>query len=148
MRSLIAGLGVMCAFSTAGDARADVGPAPKCPDGTYSAYLMGRRCVKNGYVLRQNAAGQVEQVPEGKPLNAPEKPVIVEDPAPARPNPPPAATAPNTPPPAPLEKKAGGCQATARSGGAESTLGMFAAVSLLLLARRRRDPAVAGRVSR
>lgn len=158
MRSLVAGLVVLCAVSTAGDVLADVGPAPKCPDGTHSAYLKGRRCVKNGYVLRENSEGHVEEVPFGIPVKRGPKPVPVGDdvpkdvpptapdapPVPEANTPPAPAPASSTPPSAP-EKKAGGCQTTDRSAGAASTLSMFAAVSLLLLARRRRAPSLAER---
>jgi MYXO-CTERM domain-containing protein len=144
MRSLFAGLVALCAIATAGDALADVGPAPKCPAGTHSAYLKGRRCVKDGYVLRENAEGHVEEVATGQPVASPRSPVPAnaDSPSDSPVTPPPSEATPSSPPPAP---KAGGCSTTAR--GAASTLelglGLFTALGLLLLARRRRVPAMA-----
>ena len=64
-------LGSVLALGVAMSARADVGPAPSCPSGTHSAYLYGRRCVKDGYHLVAGPDGNVTEVPDDKPVAAP-----------------------------------------------------------------------------
>lgn len=154
MRSLIGYLFLtpVLSMSLLGAAHADIGPAPKCPDGKYSAYLKGRRCVKNGYRLQEDAEGRVQEVriavpAEPKSLSPPPAqaaPAVTETPsAPAAPTPPaekPVAPAQEAAPPAPASAqttKSGGCAMAARSGSA-SLVGSFSALALLLASRRRR----------
>ena len=40
---------LVCNLFFVNQARADLIPPPKCPEGTYSTYAMGYRCVQNGY---------------------------------------------------------------------------------------------------
>lgn len=130
--SLSSAILLFAAAAQSGAARADVGPRPECPPGTHHAYLMGHRCVKNGYRLERNAEGDVVQVPiPGAPI-AP-APVI----APSGADDTTARSAP-TPPPAPASSgRAGGCSVAAR-GGAAPLVAPVAALALLFAVRRRR----------
>ena len=47
-------------------ARADVGPPPSCPPGTYHAYLYGHKCVPNGSHLERDPEGGVKFVKDGE----------------------------------------------------------------------------------
>ena len=80
---------------TSASALADLGPPPSCPSGTHSAYLFGRRCVKDGYHPEAAPAGGVVEVKDGATSPAPPAP---PDPAFATPPPKPIA-APEEPPP-------------------------------------------------
>lgn len=139
MRNLHAILFVLCASSAAGEVWADVGPAPKCPEGTYSAYLKGRRCVKNGYVLVQDADGNVRESRGPEPVAAPRAP----ESEPIAPIPPEKAAdkPPEKSPGKPAQ--ASGCAMSTHPGRELPSLPLLSALSLLLLTRRRRPSAVA-----
>ncbi|HRI68404.1 MAG TPA: MYXO-CTERM sorting domain-containing protein [Polyangium sp.] len=62
------------------DVRADLGPPPSCPPGTYHAYLYGHRCVPNGSHLERDPEGGVKIVKDGATLDAPPKPTFVTPP--------------------------------------------------------------------
>lgn len=79
-------------------ALADVGPRAPCPPGTHAAYLMGHRCVREGYHLFVVPGGGVVEVRNGDPDPTP--PVPSSD-ANAPPSPAPAPTPPPAPTPAP-----------------------------------------------
>ncbi|MFO0578368.1 MAG: hypothetical protein U1A78_30550 [Polyangia bacterium] len=131
---------LLAAAAQSGAARADVGPTPKCPPGTYHAYLMGHRCVKNGYRLEQNAEGLVVEVRiPGAPVEPAPIPIVPsgEDRAAAGSNP---ATNPATnsaPTPAPASsRRASGCTAADRGGTPAAAL--LTALALLVARRGRR----------
>ncbi len=143
-------LGSVLSLGVASSAMADIGPAPSCPSGTHSAYLYGRRCVKNGYHLVAGPDGHVTEVPDAKPVADP----TAKTPSPAAtptavPTPTPAATAAAIPaepqnktPQEPPQKsgKTGGCS---MSEGDIPMLGttLLAAglLGLALALRRRRE---------
>ena len=49
---------------------ADVGPPPSCPAGKHREYLMGHRCVKDGFHLEEDADGNVTEVASKLPTAA------------------------------------------------------------------------------
>ncbi|HND09160.1 MAG TPA: MYXO-CTERM sorting domain-containing protein [Pseudomonadota bacterium] len=107
-------------------ASADVGPAPSCPSGTHSAYLYGRRCVKDGYHLVQGPDGQVSEAPD-VPAAPPSK-----DPTPSSPEP------TKTPDPPRQVGKSGGCSAADSDIPMLGTTLLAAGLLGLALALRRR----------
>ena len=100
-------------------AHADVGPAPKCPEGTHSQYLYGRHCPRDGFHMEAQPDGGVIEVADGAtaptpPTEPPTVPPATDPPStvaevpptnptvaevpPATPPEPPAATPPEAPP--------------------------------------------------
>ncbi len=104
---------------------ADVGPAPPCPPGTYGAYLMGRRCVRDGYRLQQTADGSVEEVPI---------PGYVPQPEPAKPD----AAKPDAAKPGAAKSRGGCALAGSVANGAASPVAVLTALAGLGLRLRRR----------
>jgi hypothetical protein len=135
MRNRLGAIALVFSIATASTALADVGPAPSCPSGTYSAYLMGRRCVKNGYRLVQDEKGNVIEArdePTVSPSAAPVDTGPAVTPAPVTP-----AATPAAAPVQPKSDKAAACAMTTRGGSGVELLTLAAALALTLLSRRR-----------
>lgn len=125
--SLYLACAVMLALPSS--AAADVGPAPSCPSGTHSAYLYGRRCVKDGYHLVEGPNGQVTEEPDAKAATTP-----APTPAPT--------DGSKTPDPPRQPGKSGGCSATdSDSSMLGTTLLAAGLIGLGLALLRRRESA-------
>src|SRR5689334_4998901 len=119
MRNVLISLSLICTLGFPAAALADVGPAPSCPSGTHSAYLYGRRCVRDGYHL-EGKAGEVQEVPDATPVATP------------------PSKEPTKEPTKEPSKASGGCEMS-QSGDRSPGLGLLCALGLgLALSLRRR----------
>jgi hypothetical protein len=114
---------VALALTLSGSAAADVGPAPSCPTGQHSAYLYGRRCVKDGYHLEQ-AGGAVVEVADPPTAGRTQVGNTAGN----------NMASPPAPPPVP-PKQSGGCRLAGSSGASSAALCLMLALALL---RRKR----------
>ena len=70
MRSFPALVVFAAVASLALPAVADVGPPRSCPAGKHREYLMGHRCVKDGFHLEEDAEGHVTETADKLPTAA------------------------------------------------------------------------------
>ncbi len=111
-------------------ASADVGPAPSCPEGTYSQYCMGRRCVPNGKALDERC----QEIDGPKPLEPGPTPQPAE---PTKPEPTPQPAEPAKPEPTPQAATGEKAEQKGCSTSSGTVSGLLAFAGALALRGRR-----------